>query len=1007
MKIAEFLAGANSNNVSAKVDSSGWVLIIENRKLHAWKSSPTQLKKVVSSYEFQLPATDVPHKIALTCILESSVASTGKTSLICVSPGGVVRFWPNITQPAVIVETTLNISDVQCFAVESIMPYGCLLVTSNGVMYHLYPTNSTVNYQQVVMPTGMLSSLGKRVSSFWSQPVVPQNRYPPCVCNGTIDYDALQRYVVLTIDNKIQKWEFTGSSVGSATMVFEADLLTCINSYAGITEFSQEATVDDIQVVNMKNTGYGTVILCVLVIGETKTNVLGTFKSNISESSFSVENLVSIDYPVEVTCGDLQLVIPFGGYQAYISTGSMIISQPVSKSSRGAIKVEFKKANTGIIGGGSSGTDAVYLSLRDGLLTLKVTSVVEPILLDQTKVKFFNESSNGDIDIPEEKDSYSLIRSAFISHSLGKVQNILNLLSLLQTDTDLGDVLLKLSLEILDGYPPSDPRWTMSNPAFPPSSVLLLNQLRDKEKILDEFLNFLSIYELLDKVGNENLGVKVGLCESAEMLKCAIALVELPSHLASVVDEVINSSALDIQFEDSSANRKDSFFGKVSNVKTFFTTLAKVEEGKLSATQAIQEQVDTILNVSEIITSCFQCAWQYRQGSTYKNDLINQVPWTSSTGSGYRLLLKGQIQLVLSQALGNVDSTKAGTSLTRQVVLLSDLLFDGYLREIAALKDQGNEKDLHIVEETYNQERSKIIMTLVNLGYFAEATTLAEHYKDFQMLIYLCDTTNDKPKLKHYKTLFKNDGFSDVLYKWYVDKGEWGELMSSQDDVDNFDSMLSSHKQLSWLHFIGSKEYTKATSVLTQLAAEEKELSDRKKTMLVLANLSILAADEPANVIEEKMSIIDKQLDLLNYQDQVLKSLNMETINSVPLTAEELISLCLDDTVSNLTESQYVTLIELLQYVSSNRQDILLDIWKKSITQDTWEEAMNMDSVAVVSQKVFYKCLKYWKEKGEYSETIPLLNDLISKFTEKPDHLLFQLKVCYEALCLQELSVGA
>merc|ERR1719450_484658 len=297
-------------------------------------------------------------------------------------------------------------------------------------------------------------------------------------------------------------------------------------------------------------------------------------------------------------------------------------------------------------------------------------------------------------------------------------------------------------------------------------------------------------------------------------------------------------------------------------------------------------------------------------------------------------------------------------------------------------------------------------MALVNFGYFEEATTLAEHYKDFQMLIFLCERTNDTQKLKYYKVLFKNEGFADVLYKWYVEKGAWSQLMTSQDESDNFDSLLSSHKQLSWLHFIGTNEYTKASDVLTQLAAEEKEHSERKKSMLVLANLAILAAAEPATVIEENMSVIDKQLDLINYQEQVLKSLEKDALDPPPLTAEELIKLCLDPDVPVLTESQYITLIELLQFVSVNRQHLLLDIWTKCILQDSWEEAANVDSVAVISQKIFFKCLKYWRNKGDPSENMPALQGLMTRLTDVQPSMLHQLKVCYEALSLQELSAG-
>jgi len=648
---------------------------------------------------------------------------------------------------------------------------------------------------------------------------------------------------------------------------------------------------------------------------------------------------------------------------------------------------------------------------------------VEPIFTDVS-----TKSSEVDAvmdDGVEVTDAYSMMRSAFISHSQGKVHNIVQTISMIETCAKVADVVKQISAELLDGYAPSDPRWSVSNPTFPPSSVLLLNQLKDKEKIHNEYLNFLSIYDVLEKAGDVVDEVKIYLSERTEMLCCAITLLEMcaaAGGISTIIDDVINAPVLDEHMDGVSGSRREAFFGKVSNIPIFFTELLKSEADKLMATQAIQEQVDLILNVSEIVTQCFQAAWQCRQNCPQKYKVTNHIPWTSSkTGSNNRTLLSHQIDLILNQALGNVDSAKSGTSLTRQVVLLSDLLFDGYLLELASLKE-GDERH---IEDEFNRERSRVVTALVNAGYFEEATTLAEHYKDFQMLIFLCEKTNDTQKLKYYKVLFKDEGFADVLYKWYVEKGAWSELMTTadndnDDDTNHFDAMLSSHKQLSWLHFLGANEYTKASDVLTHLASEEKELSDRKKSMLVLANLSILAADEPADVLEQKMSVIDKQIDIVNYQEQVFKSLQKDATDTPPLSPEELIKLCLDASYPVLTDKQYITLVELLKYVSAvNRQTLLLDIWSKCVLQDDWGEdiAMNVDNIAVVTQRVFYKCLKHWRDTlttaaeedgGGLVESVPTLNGLTGRFGESvSERTVHQLRVCYEALNMQDLCVGA
>jgi len=295
---------------------------------------------------------------------------------------------------------------------------------------------------------------------------------------------------------------------------------------------------------------------------------------------------------------------------------------------------------------------------------------------------------------------------------------------------------------------------------------------------------------------------------------------------------------------------------------------------------------------------------------------------------------------------------------------------------------------------------------LINLGYFEESATLAEHYKDFHMLILLCERTNDNEKLQQYKFQFKNEGFDNILYQWYVENGQWSQLMTTKDKFNDFDTLLSSNEQLSWIHFIGVKEYSKASQVLSNLATEEKESIARKKYMLVLANLTILAANEAENVMEAKISDIDGHLELLSYQCQFFKYIGKElSDDTLPLTAEELINLALDGNSPTLTKSQYISLIELLQFLSSNQQPYFLKIWSKCLLQDSWEEEIHLDATAVISHKIFYKCLKYWKEKSISVETLPRLKDLIPMISCLSENMLHHVKICYEMLSLQELSL--
>lgn len=49
------------------------------------------------------------------------------------------------------------------------------------------------------------------------------------------------------------------------------------------------------------------------------------------------------------------------------------------------------------------------------------------------------------------------------------------------------------------------------------------------------------------------------------------------------------------------------------------------------------------------------------------------------------------------------------------------------------------------------------IFVTVSRGYFKEALSLAEKYRDFDILVEICEENHDQDKLQHYMTLFNNE----------------------------------------------------------------------------------------------------------------------------------------------------------------------------------------------------------------------------------------------------------
>ena len=98
----------------------------------------------------------------------------------------------------------------------------------------------------------------------------------------------------------------------------------------------------------------------------------------------------------------------------------------------------------------------------------------------------------------------------------------------------------------------------------------------------------------------------------------------------------------------------------------------------------------------------------------------------------------------------------------------------------------------------------------VESNQFQHAVELGEKYEDFHILVYLCEELDDKKKLQEYMTRFTAQGFSDFLFKQYLDKGKLKKLLSfSEDFPQELSAFLTHHDSLSWLHHTAIKKYGK------------------------------------------------------------------------------------------------------------------------------------------------------------------------------------------------------
>lgn len=169
------------------------------------------------------------------------------------------------------------------------------------------------------------------------------------------------------------------------------------------------------------------------------------------------------------------------------------------------------------------------------------------------------------------------------------------------------------------------------------------------------------------------------------------------------------------------------------------------------------------------------------------------------------------------------------------------------------------------------------------------AAKLAEKYLDFKTLVVICDQTKNQSRLEEYIERYRDQDFSQFAINWHLQQNKRGDLFErfkrNQTELTRF---LGDHPSLEWIQTVFNGDLSRASRILLSLAKNETESVSRKKTMLSLAKLTSLAADE------DEIEVINKELQLIDYQSKVSKRMliifGYDSDNEKVLKAEEIIN---------------------------------------------------------------------------------------------------------------------
>ncbi|KAI8482592.1 hypothetical protein Bbelb_396590 [Branchiostoma belcheri] len=883
---------------------------------------------------------------------------------------------------------------------------------------------TTVNSRILQVPRGMFAGIGRRVSSlfaFGAQPAEATGGTTISrVLSGQETGEDTRSLYILT-GNSLQKWEI--SDTGPDKVLFECELGEMLRNNAIQAIWGSSPDVADVAnrvqlwILDMQLTRDGTVILASVSDPEATPAqmyfVLATLPTAGASAPSRLSSFSLVNYSVKYQPQDQEaalnyhLLVPgVRGKSAYIYTNNLVVFATVSGFPQPQDKVEFRSPGDRILGAGCCDGQALLFSNISGIVMVSMVDV-QPSMDDSMAVEPSSRPESvlgGDMETKVEElsmseDQAARLKGAFLHycrqvntycHS-SLVRNEVQAQAIVdelfppedalptEPGSRLDRLVALLSQELIDDYPASDPRWAESVPhdaGSSSSSLILLHQLEDKQKAHDYLVTFLNTVGIWDRltsvmVRDSFMPTRLLLCEHAEKLQAAITLRNQYSQYPSLVDAAIKRvlQQRGQAVPPSGLTPQDVFYREVSRIQDILEALVEYEEEAMAGDMSARDMVNLMANINSIMQAMLQAARKLRQSK----NLVYQahvdtgvkepeyIPWTASSGSkGVRSLIKKQHEVTVEQGLLEATDVQTRGTFYQQLLELTDLLLDGYICQLESLGEgQG---DLHYmdVKEKYEADRAAFIRPLVEAGQHERAASLAEKYCDFTVLVQLCEDTDNQERLERYMVQFADKGFSDFLFKWYMDTGKRGKLLSQPSSQNaELAQFLASHEHLSWLHDINTSKWDKAHSTLKTLAAKETKYAARKKTLLSISKLAALSSDQPQDLVQQQVGGINNELQLLFFQE----NLPAEVLQNKGLDADNMPVLAPHDLIQD--DPAY--------------EGLKLHIWGRALLKDDWSSISTDEPLSACSHTVFFKTVELAFKNGvDLQEYLPDVDMLLS-----------------------------
>ncbi|GLH11927.1 Nuclear pore complex protein Nup133 [Gryllus bimaculatus] len=593
----------------------------------------------------------------------------------------------------------------------------------------------------------------------------------------------------------------------------------------------------------------------------------------------------------------------------------------------------------------------------------------------------------------------------------------------------LDSVVVRLCRDLINDAPMSDPRWADVKPGgscIGYASLQIEHQLQDKSRALELFIVFLKDLKLWDRFTavSTSAGIMATsyvLEDFAEKLVAAISLYRLQPEYGQLAEAVLKKVLL-LREETPTGglNYQDLFYKEVSEVHQFFQVVANWTEEIVQSDRQPQEVVMLISQINTVILAVLQEVLQCRQqkaamftpSTSPSPDVCEYVPWTAAPGeAGLKDSLATLQDLTLRYGARSAGEIMIRNQLYDQLVNIIDIILDGRKCQIESIR--GTNK-FNMMLQMYERERHEILEPFLEDEEYERAAILAEKYCDFEILIKMCEKTKNKERLEMYMDKFSEQGFGKFLLARYMQEHKYGDLLElylqkpkPSDQQDEFSRFLKDHPSLSWVQDVFTGEFKQAGETLQQLAKREQELVRRKKSMVSLSKMALLASAFPPSMLEKDLEELNTELELILCQEDlpetVLLANGYDQERLPVLSASEIIKLYICDENETATEADFKKALDLLPYIKDEfeQSEMRHTIWCQAILRDKWDEINTDSPIDAIQQTIFFKVVDLMQFFGANpDEVLPSLGRMLESpelgTLRESNNFKYLLRVGYE-----------